>query len=134
MLINTSSFRPVVINDSNQKGYVAGVAPNDKIIEPPVGFYKSCRESRMRPTLAGGRLGLSNAADCKPVALIVGVGSSGARTIEVRVVRGVSTVGSRRPVVAVRPAIVEGAPVVVAGIDTVERASRELRASIVATY
>ena len=93
----------------------------------------------MKPnaTGPGGRLGLSDAADCKPIVLIV-VASTGARTIEeqaVRVVRSVeSSADSRRPVVAARPAIAEGATAVVAGIDTVERASDKFCASIVATY
>ena|GEM_PF-3394622 len=62
-------------------------------------------------------LRLSYAADREPVPLIVVV-NIGIATIEVQVVRVRRAIGSRRPVVPVRAAIVERAIVVVAGINT----------------
>ena len=68
-------------------------------------------------------LWLSHATDSEPIALIA-VADTGARTIEVQEVRVATTVHSRRPVAAARPASVEGVIViVVAGIDAEEGAT-----------
>ena len=73
---------------------------------------------RGRGSRAGrtGRLRLSYTTDRVSVVLIVVV-DIGVTTIEIQVVGVVTIVGSRRPVVAVRPTIVERAIVVVAGVD-----------------
>ena len=70
-----------------------------------------------RPETA--ELGLRYAADGVPVVLIVVV-DIGVATIEVQVVRVVTIVGGRRPVVAVGATIVELAIVVVAGVNAKE--------------
>ena len=69
------------------------------------------------------RLRLSYTADCRPGALnaVAVVDDTGARTIEVQVVRVDTTVGSRGPVVAVRPANDERTEVVGAGVNAVPR-------------
>ena len=68
-------------------------------------------------------LRLSYTADCKPAALSA-VADNGTRTSEVQGVRVDAIVGSRGPVEAVRPAIVERTAAVVAGVNAVPRTCR----------
>ena len=82
-----------------------------------IGFAETERAERQRSTAL--RLLLSDTADRVPVALTVAVDICAA-TIEVQVVSVVTIAGGRRPVVAVGPAIVERAIVVVPAVDPQE--------------